>query len=95
MNVVLHKRARQSRNDLEALQIIRRCGFIYRELNGDPWVTTGEPISVKRFERLLAMGLIEPRGDSLFGFPSQTYVPTKENRNVERSQSTSHSHQAG
>lgn len=69
---------RKSAQDDEALRIIRKCGFICREANGIPWVTTGEPITPKRFNRLLEMGLLQPQGDSLFGGPSQTYIPTKD-----------------
>lgn len=66
------------KKDLEAMRIIRQCGFICRESDGKPWVSTGQHISIERFDRLLKMGLIVSRGDSLFGVQSQTYVPIEE-----------------
>lgn len=63
--------------DISALDQIHREGWIYLELGSDPWMPSGRSISRKRFDRLLALGLIEPQGDAMFGAPSQTYRPTK------------------
>jgi hypothetical protein len=95
MNGVADKTLAVGSMDREVMRIICKCGFIARESNGQSWVTTGEAISVERFNRLLALELIEPKGDSLFGGPSQTYVPTqKGTAHAKRCKSLAYSDQA-
>lgn len=76
---------RGERRGLEALRIIRINGFVAREANGDLWVSTGDHIPQTAFKWLLDRGLIHPRGDSLFGGPSQTYIPTEDTHVPENS----------
>jgi hypothetical protein len=68
--------------DKDAILKIRACGFIGLSSNGEPFLASGAKIESWQFNRLLKLGLLEPRGDSLFDGPSQTYI-LKEEANAE------------
>ena len=79
----MERNLRRGRDDIAAYDLIVREGWICNELDNDPWMPSGRTISRKRFQRLIALGLIEPQGDGLFpNSPAQTYRPTKKARNT-------------
>lgn len=66
--------------DIEAMIVIKRCGFVCVETNGNAWVPVNYSISRARVQRLIELGLLKPKGDGLFpDSPSQTYIPVEEN----------------
>lgn len=69
-----------TRWDVQALMLIRRAGRVHRDICGNGFLPDGSEIGKKELDRLIIMGLVEPVGDALFGVPSQTYIPKKENQ---------------
>lgn len=67
--------AEQRERDMQALDVVRRAGFVSVEIDGVPRLETNTQIDAKTFKRLLAEGLLVPCGDALLGGQSQTYRP--------------------
>jgi len=64
--------------DKEAFSLIKKCGFVRIDYDGEPCLETYSQISRFRFRRLVAHGLLKPGGDSMFGLQPQTYIPNEE-----------------
>lgn len=67
---------RPGRTDLAWMETIRRHGFICRDINGDAFIPNGVSIPKQRFDRLIALGLVEEAAGnitSMFNTPSQTW----------------------
>jgi hypothetical protein len=65
----------QRKADLAALALVKRCGFVAVESDGQPRLESEAQISDVAFRRLVADGQLIPSGDALFGCASQTYRP--------------------
>lgn len=64
--------------DLAAFDLIKKCGFVSLDLDGNPHLETHEQITRQSFTRLLILKLIKPAGDAMFGVQSQTFKPSED-----------------
>lgn len=67
--------AAEAERDADAISIIRRTGFVYVDINGEPCLETNQQITKTRFQRLVKYGLLVPNNDALIDTMSQTYTP--------------------
>lgn len=68
--------AAEAERDADAISIIKRTGFVYVDIDGEPCLETNQQISKMRFQRLLKHGMLIPNHDGLIDAISQTYVPS-------------------
>lgn len=70
-----------SKIDKQLIELIRmNGGFIFREIDGTGSLRTGASLRKERFDRLVALDLLEEAGDALFGVPSQTWKLKEKSR---------------
>jgi len=53
-------------HDRKTLAAIQECGFVGMNADGEPYLESSKTVSPFRVNRLVALGLLLPSGDTLF-----------------------------